>query len=103
MGAKVLRKDFLRKKRKGGKIDPQWLGPYTIAAELGKGFYSLSDLESGAIVIQRVNSAHLKLYITPSSNFSSECAAQVINIFPCQECNVMSFCFLGYLSQHTIR
>jgi hypothetical protein len=73
VGAKVLKKDFLRKKRKGGKMDPQWLGPYEIAADLGKGFYALSDVTNGDIAIKRVNGAHLKAYNsnTPSSHASS--------------------------------
>ena len=29
-GALVLVKDFTRKKRKGGKLDPKWVGPYFI-------------------------------------------------------------------------
>lgn len=61
----MLKKDFLRKKRKGGKSDPEWLGPFEVAADLGKGFYSLSDLNSGEIVIKRVNGAHLKVCLTP--------------------------------------
>ena len=48
-------------------MDPQWLGPYEIAADLGKGFYTLSDLESGDVVTKRVNGAHLKAYVTPQS------------------------------------
>jgi len=64
VGAKVLKKDFLRKKRKGGKMDPQWLGTYVIATDLDKGFYELSDLNTGEIVTKRINAAHLKPYIT---------------------------------------
>ncbi len=30
IGAIVLKKDFSRKKRKGGKLDTKWLGPFTI-------------------------------------------------------------------------
>ena len=39
-GAIVLMRDMRRKKRKGGKLDPKWLRPYTIIQQLGKGFYS---------------------------------------------------------------
>ena len=64
-------------------MDPQWLGPYEIAADLGKGFYALSDVTNGDIAIKRVNGAHLKAYNsnTPSSHASStsDLAAQVIN------------------------
>ena len=75
VGAKVQKKDFLRKKRKGGKMDPQWLGPYVIATDLDKGFYALSDLNTGEIVTKRINAAHLKPYITlpaPDANTSLE-------------------------------
>ncbi len=34
IGAVVLKKDFLRKKRKGGKLDTKWLGPFTIVGSL---------------------------------------------------------------------
>ena len=37
VGATVLIKDFLRHKRKEGKIDYCWLGPYVILKNLGKG------------------------------------------------------------------
>ena len=45
-------------------MDPQWLGPYVIATDLDKGFYALSDLNTGEIVTKRINAAHLKPYIT---------------------------------------
>ena len=48
------------------KMNPQWLGPYEIAADLGKGFYALSDVTNGDIAIKRVNGAHLKPYNTSS-------------------------------------
>ena len=37
VGSKVLAKDFLRRKRKEGKLDYRWLGPYVIMKNLGKG------------------------------------------------------------------
>ena len=61
VGALVLKKDFRRKKRKGGKLDDRWLGPYTVAKDLGKGFYSLGDGKNLAD-IKRINGAHLKIY-----------------------------------------
>ena len=42
VGAKVLKKVFLRKKRKGGKMDARFLGPYIITKDLEIGLYSLS-------------------------------------------------------------
>lgn len=62
VGVKILKKDFTRKKRKGGKMDPKWLGPYTITQELGKGFYKLESCNNPDDVILRVNGAHLKIY-----------------------------------------
>ena len=40
VGSKVLAKDFLRRKRKEGKLDYRWLGPYVIMKNLGKGMSS---------------------------------------------------------------
>lgn len=57
----VLKKDFLRSKRKGGKFDPKWLGPYRISKVLGKGLYSLTHCHGGRDV-KRVNGMHLKMY-----------------------------------------
>eukprot|EP00731_Ephydatia_muelleri_P024412 Em0016g683a len=36
IGTKVLKKDFTRKKRKGGKIDCRYVGPFVITKSLGK-------------------------------------------------------------------
>jgi hypothetical protein len=33
VGAKMLMKDFTRRKRKGGKMDKKWLGPYYITRQ----------------------------------------------------------------------
>ena len=65
IGARVLKKDFLRRKRKGGggRMDPQWLGPYLVTKDLGKGFYTLSDPNTGVVFVKRVNGSHLKTYI----------------------------------------
>ena len=66
VGAMVLRKDFRRKKRKGGKMDPRWVGPYKIVESLGKGFYSVECLQDPSSH-QRVCGVHLKVYHTPPS------------------------------------
>ena len=58
----VLKKDFLRKKRKGGKLDAKWLGPYTIVATLGKGLYSLQSVSDPSNTTKRIYGAHLKPY-----------------------------------------
>ena len=44
VGTFVLVKDFTRKKRKGGKLDQKWLGPYKIEKTLPRGIYVISLL-----------------------------------------------------------
>ena len=46
---KILKKDFRRKKRKGGKLDLMWVGPYLITKSLGKGFYQLQSCGKGPV------------------------------------------------------
>ena len=60
--AKVVKKDFLRKKRKGGKLDPKWVGPYIITAKFSKRFYSLQSIANSSDCIKRVNGAHLTMF-----------------------------------------
>jgi len=47
VGSLVYKKDFLRKKRRGGKLDCKWMGPYKITADLGKGLFKLQAVERG--------------------------------------------------------
>ena len=58
---KLLKKDFSKKKRKGGKLDEKWLGPFTIVGILGQGLYHLQAVDATDI-IPRVNGVHLKPY-----------------------------------------
>ena len=67
IGAKVLLKDLLRKKRKGGKLDSKWLGPFKIRKNLGKGLYYISDDRNIKAALKRVHGTHLKLYYCSSS------------------------------------
>lgn len=60
--ALVLKKDFTRKKRKGGKLDCKWVGPYRIIADLGRGLYKLVCIQNPLKIIKRVNGVHLKEY-----------------------------------------
>ena len=66
VGAQVLLKDFRRKKRKGGKLDPKWLGPFSISKDLGKGAYSLTSTDNPSCIVKRANGAYLKPYYSPS-------------------------------------
>ena len=70
-----MKKDFLRRKREGGKMDPQWLGPYEFTKNLGKGFYTLSDPNTGVVFVKRVNGSHLKTYFTSSSQMADDSVA----------------------------
>ncbi|XP_065899898.1 uncharacterized protein [Dysidea avara] len=65
VGAKMLIRDNKRKKRKGGKLDYRWLGPYEIVKSLGKGLYSLKGVENPEKVIERVHGTRLKPYMSP--------------------------------------
>lgn len=62
VGEKVLKKDFRRKKRAGGKMDPHYAGPFTITKSLGKGFYALQGVGNPAEYVPRVYGAYLKPY-----------------------------------------
>ena len=68
IGTKVLEKDFTRKKRKGGKMDCKYVGPFIITKSLGKGLYSLASVESPKKVTKSVNGVHLKPYLSPTSS-----------------------------------
>ncbi len=63
VGSFVMKKDFTRKKRRGGKLDPKWVGPFQITAVLGKGLYSLKsyegDLTKSLLYLDKVT--HLSL------------------------------------------
>jgi len=60
----MLVKDFNRKKRKGGKLDYKWKGPYTITKCLGRGLHTLKATDSSD-EITRINGVHLKQYLSP--------------------------------------
>ena len=65
IGDKVLKKDFLKKKRAGGKLDTSYIGPYEIIKIVGKGLYSLRKVSNPNSVLDRVTGTHLKLYKIP--------------------------------------
>ena len=68
--ALVLKKDFTRKKRKGGKLDSKWTGPLRIAMALGKGLYSLESFDEPMAFVKVANDGStkvVKIYQTPFS------------------------------------
>ncbi len=60
VGTEVLLENTAQKQRKGGKLEPTWLGPYIVKRCMGKGLYELS--RNGKIVKTRANIARLKVY-----------------------------------------
>ncbi len=43
-GSIVLKKDFRRKRRRGGKLDYRWEGPFSVITKtLGKGLFELKE------------------------------------------------------------
>ena len=78
VGTQVLKKDFRKKKRKGGKLDFPWVGPYLLTKSLGKGFYELQSCGKGHVTtIPRVS--HIKVYkslsCSPSRRLQSPSAS----------------------------
>ena len=61
VGQQVLKKDFTRRKRKGGKLDHRFLGPFVIKQQLSRGVYLLN--QDGKEV--KATGAHLKPYVQP--------------------------------------
>ena len=61
VGARVMLENTYQRQRKGGKLEPIWLGPYTISRDLGKGIYELSNA-AGKVIKTKANIARLKEY-----------------------------------------
>lgn len=64
-GEKVLKKDFTRKKRKGGKLVHWFPGPFTIK-KLPHGVYQFTSHDGKDV---RSTGAHLKPYVEPDKKF----------------------------------
>jgi len=54
-GSIVLKKDILRKKRQGGKLDCRWQGLYVITLSLGRGLFKLKELHGGKVYKAKTN------------------------------------------------
>ena len=65
----MLLENTAQKQRKGGKLEPLWLGPYTIHRDLGKGLYELSN-QAGMVLKKKANIARLKEYVTRAQDVS---------------------------------
>ena len=60
-GTQVLLDNTAQKQRKGGKLEPAWLGPYVIHRCIGKGLYELS--RDGKVIKKKANVARLKVFM----------------------------------------
>ena len=65
VGEMVIKKDFRRGKRAGGKLDTPFVGPYMIIKCHGKGMYCLQLASNAAEIVERVSGAYLKPYQKP--------------------------------------
>ena len=65
----MLLKNSRKESRKGDKLAPRWVGPYTIHESLGKGVYRLSNPKTGFGLVNgaAVNQCRLKIYLAPNS------------------------------------
>ena len=61
-GTEVLLENTYQKQRKGGKMEPLWLGPYTVHRHLGKGLYELMNRD-GKVMKKTANINRLKTYM----------------------------------------
>ena len=66
VGDKVLAKNMKNEGRKGGKLDVQFRGPFTVVEDIGKGRYKLKD-EKGKVLKTSCNVARLKLWLEPNT------------------------------------
>ena len=57
-----LKRILLGKERKRGKLDPKWVGQYTIVGNPGHGLCRIQEVDNPTKFISCVNSVHLKEY-----------------------------------------
>ena len=69
VGDRVLRQNIRSKQRKGGKLDPDYLGPYTVINVEGK---SIDVVDDEGKQIPKINIDHLIHFFGGSSSKSSE-------------------------------
>ena len=65
-GMRVMMRNSARESKKGDKMKPRWLGPYTIEESLGKGVYRVSNVATGLVLKKGVNQSRLTPHHGPS-------------------------------------
>ena len=61
VGTEVLLENTQKKRRKGGKLEPLWMGLYTIGRDLGRGLCELQN-KDGKTLKKMANANRLKIY-----------------------------------------
>ncbi len=67
----LLIKNFTRKKRKNGKMEYRWVGPYVIHRNKGKGIYEVRKANKSTPV-GSYSGSHMKLWFEGEGSSSSE-------------------------------
>lgn len=62
VGDNVLMKDFRRKKRKGGKLDYRWIGPFSIESSLGKGLFKLKQFTTDKVYLIHIHACQAYMH-----------------------------------------
>ena len=62
----VMVRNSARESKKGDKMKPRWLGPYSIEESLGKGVYRVSNNSTGLVLKKGINQSRLTLYHGPN-------------------------------------
>ena len=66
-GTEILLENTYQKQRKGGKMEPLWMGPYIVHQDLGKVLYELKN-KDGKLVKKKAYINGLKLYTRRKEN-----------------------------------
>ncbi len=67
VGTQVLLRNSRKESKKGDKLKPRWLGPYSIHESLDKGVFRISNIKTGVVLKNAVNQKRLKRYLEPKS------------------------------------
>eukprot|EP00731_Ephydatia_muelleri_P005131 Em0002g1307a len=73
IGDKILKKDFRRKKRAGGALDPKRLGPYEVMKDIGKGLFFVKRCDDGKIEYShKATVEHQESHVSMQENHTVE-------------------------------
>ena len=78
-GTQVLLRNSHKDTKKGDKMKPRWLGPYTIHKYLKKGVYNLKN-QNGYVLKSALNQYRLKVYHTANDNHKGTVCSSLIII-----------------------